>query len=170
MQPLAIVVMGVSGCGKSTIGDLLARRLQVDFLDADDLHPEANKAKMASGVPLDDADRWPWLELVGAAMKHETDDGDSIVVACSALRRVYRDALRQAAAGPVFFVHLHGTKELLASRLGHREGHFMPTTLLDSQLATLEPLQDDEAGIVLDIVSTPEELVEAAIAALPQVR
>ncbi|WP_307807378.1 gluconokinase [Naasia sp. SYSU D00948] len=170
MQPLAIVVMGVSGCGKSTVGDLLARRLEVDFLDADDLHPAANKAKMAAGTPLVDEDRWPWLGLVGAAMKAETDGGRSIVVACSALRRVYRDALREAAAGPVFFVHLHGTKELLADRLGHREGHFMPTTLLDSQLETLEPLQDDEAGIVLDIALRPEELVEAAVAALPPVR
>ncbi|MDQ4137748.1 MAG: gluconokinase [Actinomycetota bacterium] len=170
MQPLAIVVMGVSGCGKSTVGDLLARQLKVDFLDADDLHPAENKAKMAAGTPLIDEDRWPWLAKVGAAMKDETDDGNSIVVACSALRRVYRDALRHAAAGPVFFVHLHGTKELLAERLGHREGHFMPTTLLDSQLDTLEPLQQDEQGVVLDIALTPEQLAQAAIAALPPVR
>ena len=170
MQPLAIVVMGVSGCGKSTVGDLLARQLKVDFLDADDLHPAANKQKMAGGTPLTDEDRWPWLAIVGAAMKAETDAGSSVVVACSALRRVYRDALREAAAGPVFFVHLHGTKELLASRLGARKGHFMPTTLLDSQLATLEPLQDDEQGVVLDVVDTPEELTAAAVAALAGVR
>ncbi len=170
VQPLAIVVMGVSGCGKSTVGDLLARKLEVDFVDADDLHPAANKAKMAAGTPLVDEDRWPWLAKVGAAMKDETDDGNSIVVACSALRRVYRDALRHAAAGPVFFVHLHGTKELLAQRLGHREGHFMPTMLLDSQLDTLEPLQQDESGIVLDIALSPEELTAAAVTALPPVR
>ncbi|WP_307806998.1 gluconokinase [Naasia sp. SYSU D00057] len=170
MEPLAIVVMGVSGCGKSTVGEALAGELQVDFLDADDLHPAANKEKMAGGTPLTDEDRWPWLAIVGAAMKAETDGGRSIVVACSALRRVYRDALRDAAAGPVFFVHLHGTKELLASRLGARKGHFMPTTLLDSQLATLEPLQDDEQGVVLDVVHTPKELTGAAVAALAGVR
>jgi carbohydrate kinase (thermoresistant glucokinase family) len=170
VEPLAIVVMGVSGCGKSTVGELVARQLQVDFLDADDLHPASNKAKMAGGTPLTDEDRWPWLAKVGAAMKAETDAGRSVVVACSALRRTYRDALRQAAAGPVFFVHLHGTRELLASRLAARQGHFMPTTLLDSQLATLEPLADDEQGAVLDIADNPQRLVDTAVAALAGVR
>lgn len=170
MQPFAIVVMGVSGCGKSTVGALLARELQVDFIDADNLHPAGNKAKMAAGTPLVDEDRWPWLASVGAAMKGETDGGRSVVVACSALRRVYRDALRDAAAGLVFFVHLHGTRELLAKRLGRREAHFMPPSLLDSQLATLEPLQSDESGVVVDIALTPEEAVAVAVAALPTVR
>jgi carbohydrate kinase (thermoresistant glucokinase family) len=170
MEPLAIVVMGVSGCGKSTVGELLATDLRVDFLDADDLHTPEHKAKMHAGTPLTDADRWPWLAKVGAAMKAETDGGRSVVVACSALRRVYRDALREAAAGPVFFVHLHGTRDLLERRLGKREGHFMPPALLDSQLATLEPLQADEAGVVVDIALPPAEAVAAAVAALPRVR
>ncbi|BDZ44703.1 gluconokinase [Naasia aerilata] len=169
-QPLALVVMGVSGCGKSTVGELLAQELQVDFLDADDLHTPEHKAKMHAGIPLTDADRRPWLATVGAAMKAETDAGRSVVVACSALRRIYRDALREAAAGPVFFVHLHGSRELLESRLGRREGHFMPPTLLDSQLATLEPLEPDEAGVVVDIALSPQAAVDAAVAALPRVR
>jgi carbohydrate kinase (thermoresistant glucokinase family) len=168
--PLAIVVMGVSGSGKSTVGELVAQRLRVDFIDADDLHPASNKAKMAAGTALTDDDRWPWLAKVGSAMKDETDDGRSVVVACSALRKVYRDALRHAAAGPVFFVHLHGTPQLLSDRLGARRGHFMPTTLLDSQLATLEQLEPDEQGVVLDIAMTPERLADAAIAALSAVR
>src|SRR4051794_3263151 len=162
--------MGVSGCGKSTVGDLLARELRVDFLDADDLHSVEAKAKMSAGTPLTDEDRWPWLAKVGAAMKDETQDGRSVVVACSALRRVYRDALRTAAAGDVFFVHLNGTRELLDARLGRREGHFMPPLLLDSQLATLEPLEPDEAGVVVDIALAPQEAVAAAVAALPFVR
>ncbi len=170
MATHAIVVMGVSGCGKSTVGGLLARELRVDFLDADDHHPASNKAKMAAGTPLTDEDRWPWLAAVGELMRREVSARRSVIVACSALRRSYRDALRGATGEPVFFVHLHGTKELLAERLGHRKGHFMPTTLLDSQLATLEPLEADEQGIMLDIALTPEQLADAAIAALSAVR
>jgi carbohydrate kinase (thermoresistant glucokinase family) len=170
MEPLAVVVMGVSGCGKSTVGGLLAAALHVDFVDADDLHSPEAKAKMSAGIPLTDADRWPWLAHVGAVMKAETDGGRSVVVACSALRRVYRDALRDAAAGPVFFLHLHGTRELLERRLGKREGHFMPPALLDSQLATLEPLRPDESGVVIDIAETPQAAVDAAVAAVPSLR
>jgi len=156
-----IVVMGVSGCGKSTVGVLLADRLGVPFLDADSLHPPANVAKMAAGVPLVDEDRWPWLRLVGSAL---ADAPDGIVVACSALRRSYRDLLRTAAP-QARFVHLTGTRDQLAARMRARDGHFMPVSLLDTQLATLEPLGADEPGIALNCTFLPEDLATEAAAA-----
>ncbi|MEZ0448004.1 gluconokinase [Cellulomonas sp. ICMP 17802] len=154
-----LVVMGVSGCGKSTVGALLAQRLGVAFLDADSLHPPANLAKMAGGVPLTDADRWPWLRLVGAALAAEPHGA---VVACSALRRPYRDLLREAAPD-LRFVHLVGTRAQLAARMSSRDGHFMPVSLLDTQLATLEPLAPDEPGVELDCTLDPGSLVGAAL-------
>ena len=163
-QPPQIVVMGVSGSGKSTIGSLIADRLGVPFTDADDLHPAANVQKMAAGQPLDDDDRWPWLALVGDALAGASRSG--LVIACSALKRSYRDAIRVSAPEAVF-VLLTGSRELLASRLGHREGHFMPATLLDSQLATLEPLAADEGGVTVDIAGSPEQIVDAIASALP---
>jgi len=132
--------MGVSGCGKSTIGAALAERLSWPFLDADDLHPESNVARMAAGEPLSDADRLPWLAAIRDEM---TASGPDLVVACSALRRAYRDVLR-AGPGPVRFVYLDVNAEILRLRLAHRHGHFMPSRLLDSQLATLEPPAEDE--------------------------
>ncbi len=161
-QPPLLVVMGVSGSGKSTIGALLAARLAVPFLDADDLHPITNVDKMSAGIPLTDDDRWPWLAKVGAAIAAAS--GTGIVVACSALKRSYRDAIRAEAPGSRF-VHLAGSRELLASRLGSRETHFMPASLLDSQLAALEPLGDGE-GITVDIAGEPEEIVDAVAARL----
>jgi len=156
-----IVVMGVAGCGKSTVGALLAAALDAPFLDADSLHPAENVAKMAAGTPLDDADRAPWLAAVAARFA-----GDhSLVIACSALRVAYRDLIR-AGAPDVVFVHLHGTPELLAARIGARPGHFMPPAMLASQLATLEPLLAAESGFVLDVASGPRELVDAALARL----
>lgn len=155
-----VVVMGVSGCGKSTVGELLAQRLGVPFVDGDRLHPAANVAKMSAGTPLTDEDRWPWLEAVGAAIAAEPDGA---VMACSALRRVYRDVIRRAAPGTVF-VHLHGSRELLAARMAARPGHFMPPSLLDSQLATLEPLGPDEDGVVLDVAPPAPQVVASAAA------
>lgn len=162
----AVVVMGVAGCGKTTVSEALAERLGWPVADADDFHPASNVAKMRTGTPLTDDDRWPWLRTIRDWL-HDADG--SVVVTCSALRRAYRDVLRGAAAegGPrVRFVHLHGTRELLAQRMGARQGHFMPLTLLDSQLATLEPLAPDEDGVVVDIDATPEQLVEAALRGL----
>jgi carbohydrate kinase (thermoresistant glucokinase family) len=155
-----VVVMGVSGCGKSTVGWMLARLLDVPFIDADGLHPAANVDKMSAGTPLTDADRAPWLRIVGAEIARSPAGA---VVACSALRRTYRDALRDGAPGTVF-VHLDGSREQLAARLAVRLDHFMPASLLDTQLATLEPLGADEAGVVLDIAATPDRIAADAAA------
>ncbi|MEW5015190.1 gluconokinase, GntK/IdnK-type [Clavibacter michiganensis subsp. michiganensis] len=155
-----VIVMGVSGSGKSTVGELLAQDAGIPFIDGDDLHPEANRRKMAEGHALDDDDRRPWLEEVGRALAGRPEGGP--VVACSALKRSYRDILRAAAPDAVF-VHLAGDHELLAERLGSREGHFMPSSLLASQLRTLEPLGDDEQGITLDITDDPVALADAAV-------
>lgn len=158
-----VIVAGVSGSGKSTVGAALAGHLGVPFVDADSLHSAANVAKMAGGTPLTDEDRGPWLESIGQAMRAAENDG--LVLACSSLRRRYRDQIR-AAAPDTFFVTLTGSRELLAERLAGRAGHFMPSTLLDSQLAAFEPLQPDERGIDLSIDAAPLTLVARAAAAI----
>ena len=153
--------MGVSGSGKTVTGSRLAAALGRPFIDADDLHPPANKQKMAQGIPLTDDDRWGWLDTVGERL----NGGERVVVACSALKRAYRDRLRAAAPDAVF-VHLHGSRGLLAERMGHRVHEFMPVTLLDSQLATLQPLQPDERGVVVDVTPPIAEVVENILTAL----
>lgn len=149
-----IVVMGVSGSGKSTVGAALAQRLRVPYGDADDFHPPANIAKMTAGEALDDDDRRPWLEAIGRWLE-EHDDG---VVTCSALKRDYRDVLRQHR-DDVVFVHLHGDRDVIARRQATRPGHFMPASLLDSQFRTLEPLEPDERGLVVDVGPPVDEVV-----------
>lgn len=151
-----LVVMGVSGSGKSTVGAALAQRLRVPFADADDFHPQANIDKMSAGIPLDDHDRGPWLDAIGEWLAAHPNGG---VMSCSALKRSYRDRLRHHAHG-VEFVHLAGTPEVLARRMAGRPGHFMPPSLLRSQLATLEPLQPDERGVTLDIDQGVDDLVQ----------
>ncbi len=163
--PTAVVVMGVSGSGKTTVAHGLVDRLGWRFVEGDDLHPPANVAKMESGQPLDDDDRAPWLEAVRDWMHEESAAGHDAVVTCSALKRAYRDVLRSSGAR-VTFLHLTAGREVLTERMGARSGHFMPTSLLDSQLATLEPLGDDEAGAQVSIEQTPEEIVDDAVRAL----
>ncbi|MDY7529723.1 MULTISPECIES: gluconokinase [Cryobacterium] len=165
VQHPLVVVMGVCGAGKSTVGEQLSRAIGESFIDSDVLHPAANIAKMAAGRPLDDADRMPWLSLVGGALSAARADGQGLVIACSALKRSYRDAIRAEAPG-TYFVHLSGTPELLAARLRDRGGHFMPPELLESQLRTLEPLCDTEEGTVVDIAAGVSEIVAAAVTSL----
>jgi len=162
-QPPAIIVMGVSGSGKTVVGEALAERLGLRLLEGDTFHPAANVKKMSSGVPLTDADRWPWLDAIGRAIH---DAPGPVIVACSALRRAYRERLEAGAGRPILFLFLDASKETLASRIGDRKGHFMPPSLLDSQLATLEPPGPDEPVIRISVEPSVKDVVEAALAAL----
>jgi len=144
----SIVVMGVSGSGKTSAARELTRQLGWEYIEGDDLHPEANVAKMAAGQPLDDEDRWPWLRKIAEVIGEHEAAGTSIIVTCSALKRVYRDLLRDGHPS-VWFAHVDVPREVLAERLAKRQGHYMPPSLLDSQLATLEPLGEDEPGDVI---------------------
>ena len=143
---MRLVVMGVAGCGKSAVGAALAKAMGVPYRDGDDLHPAANITKMSGGEALTDADRWPWLALVGQALA----DGP-MIIGCSALRRSYRAFITQTAAAPVVFVHLQGSRAVIEARMRARQGHFMPPALLDSQFATLEPPGVDENAITVRI-------------------
>ncbi len=164
--PLALIVMGVSGCGKSTLGKLLAEALGAPFLEGDDFHSQAAVAKMRGGEPLSDADRWPWLERLGLATAEAIAAHGSAVVACSALRKPYRDRLRAVIPAPVRFVLPDSSRESLLARLAGREGHFMPASLLDSQLATLERPVADENAIVLGVEASPETLRDHVLSRL----
>jgi gluconokinase len=155
---MRVVVMGVSGVGKTEVGRRLADRLGLPFADADDLHPAANVAKMVAGIPLDDADRWPWLDAVGAALAR-----GPLVMACSSLRRIYRDRIRAAAPGAVF-VEIAVDPAIIRARMDARVGHYMPSSLLDSQLAALEDLAADEPGCIVDGSAALDAVVDAAAA------
>ena len=158
---MILIAMGVSGCGKTTIGELLAERLGCDFADADSFHSQANKDKMHNGIPLTDDDRWPWLAAIRASIEEKQADGTTHVYACSALKRVYRDILRDGDKD-VTFVYLKGTPELLQERIKTRKGHFFDPKLLQSQLDTLEPPGPDEA-IEVDIALSPAEIVDKVL-------
>ena len=153
------VIMGVSGCGKSTVGATLAERFEMTFFDGDDLHPKANIDKMSRGDPLNDADRKPWLAEVGRTLARAKGP---MVIGCSALKRAYRDLIRNEAAGPVRFIHLTAPKAVLAERMLSRRRHFMPISLLDSQFDDLEHLEGDEMGIEIDIDRPIGEVVREA--------
>lgn len=154
----AHVVMGVSGCGKSTVALALAEKRGGLFLDADDFHPPANKQKMAAGIPLTDEDRWGWLNALNEELKRPPESRD-VFLACSALREIYREKLRAGLPG-LRFIYLKGSREVIARRLGERKGHFMPAALLDSQFATLEEPKD---AIVINIDQTPDAVIEEAL-------
>jgi len=157
-----LVIMGVSGCGKSSVGARLAARLGLNYRDGDDLHPPENVAKMRAGMPLTDGDRWPWLDRVGQVLLADAP----VIVGCSALKRVYRDRIRTAAGGPVTIVHLAGSQEVIAARMALRQGHYMPLSLLDSQFAALEPPAAEEA-ITVSIDQPLEAIVADILRQLP---
>ena len=156
------VVMGVCGAGKSEIGARLAAAMGVPFLEGDRFHPAQNIAKMSAGIPLNDADRAGWLAALGAEIRASRRRGEGLVLSCSALKRRYRDLLRNADPG-LRFAHLDGARAILEQRTAERAGHYMPASLLDSQLHDLEPLQADEAGLRLDLAQTPQQLVAAIL-------
>jgi gluconokinase len=160
-----VVVMGVSGSGKSTTAEEVVRRLGWDFAEGDDFHPPANVEKMRAGHPLDDEDRWPWLRTLAAWIGEHEQAGRSVVVTCSALKRSYRDLLCDGHPS-VWFAHVTADADLIRERLQHRSGHYMPASLLDSQLATLEPLQDDEPGARISGAGAPDDVVESLLTTL----
>jgi carbohydrate kinase (thermoresistant glucokinase family) len=158
-----LIVMGVAGTGKSTVAGLLAERLNWEFQEGDALHPPANVAKMSSGTPLTDEDRWPWLDAIAAWIKEKSRRGEPGILTCSALKRSYRDRLR----GPnVIFVFLNGSREVITARMASRADHFMPPALLDSQFATLEPPTADENVLEINLAATPAEEVAEVLRAL----
>jgi gluconokinase len=162
---MIVVVMGVCGCGKSSVGRAIAARQGWTFIEGDERHPDANKAKMAAGIPLQDEDRWPWLDRIAMEAHQEAGAGRSVVIACSALKKVYRDRLRQA--GPaVRFVHLAGDADTIRDRMRARTDHYMPASLLDSQLAILEPPGQDEASHEFDIARPIAEITDAVLASI----
>ena len=158
---LQVMVMGVSSTGKSTVGSAVATHFGWDFLEGDDLHPASNIAKMKAGEALDDDDRTPWLDRVSDRAVEQSSQGRSSVLTCSALKRAYRDRLRRGVPD-MYFVHLSAPYEVLEPRMAQRDRHFMPTSLLRSQLDTLEPLGDDEDGVTVDVSGPLESVVTAA--------
>lgn len=163
-QPFAVIVMGVSGSGKSTIGGRLAEILGVPFLEGDQFHPKANIEKMTAGIALHDEDRWPWLDRLGGAIGETAREKGGVVNASSALKRSYRERLVAAAGMPIRFICLLGDKEVIAARMRKRRGHYMPPALLDSQLADFEKPGPDENALILDLSADVETLVAEALA------
>ncbi|MCX5230913.1 gluconokinase [Streptomyces sp. NBC_00233] len=167
--PPVVVVMGVAGSGKSTVGALLAQRIALPFLEGDDLHPAANRAKMAAGRPLDDEDRRPWLLALAEWIREATVSRRGGVMACSALKYEYRDEFRRAGAN-VWFLHLALDVATAQRRVAGRSAHFMPARLEESQFAALEPLRPDEPGLTVNAAGTPQSIVEEVTKSLPQTR
>lgn len=164
-RPFAAIVMGPSGVGKTTTAKGVADRLGWQFAEGDEFHPKANIDKMSAGIPLDDEDREPWLRSIRDWISDKSDAGLNCVLTCSALKKRYRDILREARA-EVLFIELDAPIDLVGERMAHRKGHYMPTSLLKSQFDTLEPLEAEEVGIVVSVQDTPENVIEDAVEAL----
>ena len=159
-----VVVMGVAGCGKTTIAEAIRDRRGFVYAEREDFHPQASVDKMRAGIPLTDEDRWPWLRTINQWMRGRAAKGESTIVSCSTLKRAYRDVLRKDV--PVFFVHMVGSEEVIGERMSRRKGHYMPPSLLPSQFADLEPLENDEPGITVSIEGGIDEMIERALAAV----
>ena len=171
MPARIIIVMGVSSSGKSSVGQAIARRLHVPFLDGDGYHPEANVEKMRAGIPLNDEDRWPWLERLARALHEAAERKGASVGACSALKRAYRDFLAQQAGEPITFVYLDGSREIIGERMARRHHEYMPTSLLDSQFATLEvPDPATENVLVVPVTDSIEKITQTVTKALGHLR
>ncbi len=169
--PAALVVMGVSGCGKSTVGVILSERLSWPFRDGDSFHPPENVEKMRAGIALDDADRWPWLERLAVALHEAAERKGASVGACSALKRAYREYLTEKAGEPILFVYLHGSRELVGERMARRQHEYMPTSLLDSQFATLEePDPATENVLVVPVTDTVDQITRAVTNSLDHLK
>lgn len=160
---MRVIIMGVAGCGKSSVGAALAQAFDATYEDGDDLHPQSNIDKMSAGIPLDDTDRAPWLDLIGDRMAQTERP---LLIGCSALKRAYRDRMRARSNGSLFFLHLAGARAVIEARMSQRDDHFMPVSLLDSQFAALEPLAKDEQGAAIDIAQDFEGVVAASEEAL----
>ena len=165
ITPRLIIVMGVSSCGKSSVASALAENYDATFLDADDYHPASNIEKMSRGDALNDEDRWPWLQHFASTMAEQSGQA---IGACSALKRIYREKLTEAAGEPLLFIHLQGSRDLLEQRIAARENHFMPPSLLQSQLATLEIPDPDEHAITIDITGSKAQVIQLILKALHQ--
>jgi gluconokinase len=165
-EAMAVIVMGVSGCGKTSVGEKLAEALHCQFIEGDSLHPAANIAKMSAGIPLDDGDRWPWLDVIGTHLAESRLRGETIVISCSALKKVYRDRLRQAAGGHLAFIFLEGSRAVFEARIKNRPGHFMPASLIDSQFAALEPPNAEPGVVTIDVTLSIETIATQALGGL----
>jgi gluconokinase len=166
LEPRLVVVMGVSGCGKSSVGERIAEEFHCEFVEGDALHPTTNIDKMSAGIPLTDDDRWPWLDVIGQRISESRAQGKSLIVSCSSLKKVYRDRLRAAADGELSFVFLEGPRDVLEARMTKRPGHFMPASLLDTQFATLEVPTGESGVITVDLTLPLDALVSKALLAL----
>ena len=164
---LRIIVMGVSGSGKTTIGENLAKALDLAFLEGDSLHPKSNVEKMSAGIPLEDDDRWPWLDKIGERLSAASN---GIIISCSSLKKSYRDRMRKAAGGPLLFVFLDGSFEVLHEHMGHRTGHFMPVSMLESQIKTLESPVGEPLVFRADVADSVEEIVGQALSWIESVK